>query len=184
MNYELKTKEIILNTFLLTGEIQNECIINNLIDFVKNNKKKELYYKTHIKGHFTGFNSLIENQDFHYFLKSIQPSIYKIYKKHFIIHEAWGNVCELNDEVIEHTHWGTTAFCGILYLSDNGPGTFFKDFDITIDEKIGKYVLFHPLLLHSVKKNLKNKERITIAFNMNEYKGWEKENIQFINNEI
>jgi ectoine hydroxylase-related dioxygenase (phytanoyl-CoA dioxygenase family) len=75
-----------------------------------------------------------------------------------------------------------TAFCGILYLSDNGPGTFFKDFDVTIEEKIGRYVLFHPLLLHSVEKNLKNKERITIAFNMYETKVWDKDKqIKWVN---
>ena len=38
MKYELKTKEIPVETFILTRKIDNKEIINNLINFVKNNK--------------------------------------------------------------------------------------------------------------------------------------------------
>lgn len=180
MSYELKTKKIELGTFLLIGEIQNSSIIDSLISFIKNNKENNSNCETAVQGHFTGFKSLVDNKNFHEFLKLIQPSIYKIYKKKFIIYEAWGNICELNDEILEHNHNGITAFCGIIYLTEGGPGTFFKNFNLTVKEKVGRYVLFHPLLLHSVEKNTENKERITIAFNMNEFKGWEKEKIKFI----
>ena len=173
MNINLQLKDITREAFILTGEINDTKIINNLIDFVKNNKKEELYHKTNVKGHFTGFTSLTYNEDFHAFLKLIQPSIYVIYKNNFVIQEAWGNICEFNDEVIEHDHKSITAFCGILYLTEGGPGTFFKDINITIEEKIGRYVLFHPLLLHSVEKNTTNLERITVAFNMNRLIPWD-----------
>jgi hypothetical protein len=182
VNINLQLKDITRETFLLTGEINDNKIINNLIHFVKNNKDKELYHKTNVKGHFTGFTSLIHNEDFHSFLKLIKPPIQVIYKNNFIISEAWGNVCEFNDEVIEHDHRGTSAFCGILYLTEGGSGTFFKDFNITIEEKIGRYVLFHPFLLHSVEKNTTNFERITIAFNMNQVKPWDNtDNVTWVN---
>jgi len=173
MNFDLKVKDIFLETYILTGKINNLEIINNLINFIKNNKNKELSYKTHVKGHFTGFKSLTENTDFHNFLKLIQPYIKIIYQKNFIIQDAWGNICKQNEEVTEHNHQGVSAFCGILYLSNDGPGTYFKQYDLLVNEEIGKFVLFHPILQHSVKKIEKDQERITVAFNMFEVKDWE-----------
>jgi len=187
MNFDLKVKDIPLETFLLTGKINNNDIINNLINFIKNNKDDTLSYKTNVKGHFTGFNSLINNKDFYSFLKLIQPCIFTIYNKNFIISEAWGNICKKGEEVTEHNHNGDFAFCGILYLSNGGPGTYFRNYDITINEEIGKYVLFHPQLLHCVKKIENDIERITVAFNIGKIKDWEKDlnNLTWINkNEI
>lgn len=172
MNFELKVKEILKETYILTGKINNEHLIKNLIEFVKKNKDDKLSYKTNVKGHFTGFYSLIQNNDFITFLKEIQPQIKIIYPDNFIIYEAWGNICKTGDEIIEHTHGGVSGFCGVLYLTDGGPGTYFKEYDLLIEEEIGKYILFHPLLKHSVKKIEKDIERITIAFNMQEIKNW------------
>lgn len=173
MNFDLKVKDISLETFIVTGKIDNKEIINNLISFIENTKDTELSYKTHVKGHFTGFKSLVENIYFHNFLKMIQPYIKIIYPENFIVHEAWGNICKQNEEVTEHDHKNVSAFCGILYLSNDGPGTYFKQYDLLINEEIGKFVLFHPVLKHSVKKIEKDTKRITVAFNMTEVKNWE-----------
>jgi len=172
MNFELKVKEIPLETYILTGKINNSTIINNLTNIIKNNIDKDLSYKTHVRGNFTGFRNLIENQDFINFLKIIQPQIKLIYKNNFKIIDAWGNICKYGEEITEHKH-GNNAFSGILYLTEGGPGTYFKEYDVTINEEIGKYVLFYPSLLHSVKKIETNIERITMAFNMSEIKSWE-----------
>jgi hypothetical protein len=134
---------------------------------------KILSYKTHVKGHFTGFKSLTQNNEFITFLKNIQENIKIIYRDNFIIQDAWGNICKIGEEVTEHNHGGITGFCGILYLTEGGPGTYFKEHDLLVKEEIGRYVLFHPLLKHSVKKIENDIERITIAFNMEETKNWE-----------
>lgn len=181
MNYDLKVKEIPLETFLLTGKINNKDLINNLIHFVKNNKDEELSYKTYVKGHFTGFQSLIKNNDFINFIKIIRPQIQIIYKSDFELFEAWGNICRHGEEVTEHDHHLVSAFCGILYLSEGGPGTYFKDYDLTIQEEIGKYILFHPRLTHKVEKVEKNIERITVAFNINSFYGKKSsDNVEWI----
>jgi len=75
MNFELQVKEVLKETFILTGKIKDKDIIDNLTYFVKNNKDNELSYKTNVKGHFTGFFSLVQNNDFLNFLKIIQPNI-------------------------------------------------------------------------------------------------------------
>jgi hypothetical protein len=179
--FTLTVKNIYQNTFLLTGKINNTDIINNLIEFVKNNKDEKLSYKTNVKGYFSGFKSLVSNQYFIDFLKLIQPQIKIIYPDHFIIRDAWGNILKKNEEVTEHHHGDSSAFCGILYLTDGGPGTYFADYNLTVNEEIGKFVLFSPILKHSVKKTETDLERITIAFNMNQLKSWEKEKITWVN---
>ncbi len=181
MSFNLIVKEINLKTFLLTGKIFNKKIINNLINFIKDTKDEKLSYKTSVKGHFTGFQSLVTNVNFVNFLQIIQPQIKIIFQNNFIINSAWGNICKYNEEIIEHNHKGTTAFCGILYLSEGGPGTFFKEYNLTVEEEIGKYVLFHPVLNHSVKKIKEKIDRITLAFNMNEISDWNKKEILYIN---
>jgi hypothetical protein len=175
MNYNLIVKDKILETYILTSKIYDNDLINNLINLVKEKKDNELSYKTHVKGHFTGFNSLNNNTHFVNFLKLIQPTIYLIYKNDFIISEAWGNMIKKGEEVTEHDH-GDMAFCGILYLSDGGPGTYFRDHNLTINEEKGKFVLFHSSLLHSVQKINQEIERITIAFNMRSIKPWDTKN--------
>jgi hypothetical protein len=182
MNFDLKIREITLETFLLTGKIDNKYIINNLINFIRDNKNEELSYKTFVKGHFTGFKSLIRNKDFINFLKIIQSQIKFIHKDNFEIFDAWGNICKYGEEVVEHDHRRVTAFSGILYLSEGGPGTYFKDYDLTVNEEIGKYVLFHPKLLHKVNKIEKDIERISLAFNMNRFPGqYLSDNIEWVN---
>jgi uncharacterized protein YkvS len=182
MNFELKVKDILFKTYVLTGKINNNKIINSLSDFVKNNKDKNLSNKTHVKGHFTGFKSLVENDDFINFLKIIQPSIHVIYKDNFLIQDAWGNLCKINEEITEHDHKHVSGFCGILYLSEGGPGTYFKEYDLLIKEEIGKFILFHPILKHSVEKIKNNIERITVAFNMAQIKDWDDiSNLKWVN---
>jgi hypothetical protein len=174
MKYELKLKEIYTQGFLLIGKINNQEIIENLKNFVKENKDENFSYKTSVKAHFTGFKSLIDNDFFHKFLKTIDEYIKIIYKNNFIIYEAWGNLYKKSEEAVPHKHPSITAFCGILYLTEGGPGTYFNDFDFTVEEEIGKFVLFHPYLLHSVKKIENDIERITVAFNMNSIREWDK----------
>jgi hypothetical protein len=186
MNVDVRIRDILKETYILTGKIYDKNIINNLIYFIKNYKDTELSYKTNVQGIFTGFNSLNENGDFINFLKIIQPEIKSIYFDNFEIKNAWGNICKKGDEVLEHNHGGVTGFCGILYLTENGPGTYFKEHDLLVNEEIGKFILFSPILKHSVKKIENDIERITVAFNMHEIKKWNNlSNINWVNkNEI
>jgi hypothetical protein len=182
MSFDVKIKDVFRQSFILIGQIEDSTIISNLKNFIKNYGDTELDYKTNVKGKFTGFESLIQNKDFHNFLKLIKNEINYIYKKDFFIYNAWGNILKKGDEVKDHTHNNVSAFCGILYLTENGPGTYFKDYDFTIEEKIGRYVLFDPILWHSVNKIVNDMERITVAFNMNEINNWTKlENATYIN---
>lgn len=178
MNCELICKDIQTQTFLLTGMCEDKNTLKNLTNFVKKNKDSELNYKTNVKGSFSGFESLNDNEDFTTFIKSISDPIKLIYNRNFVIKSAWGNILYKDGHVTPHSHSGTTAFCGILYLSENGPGTYFQDYDLTVDEKIGKFVLFSPCLKHKVEKITTDIERITIAFNMNDLSDWDSAKLE------
>jgi hypothetical protein len=175
MEISLITKILPLKTFLLTGKVNNSDLINNLKISVKNKiNNSNLHYKTHVKGKFTGFEALTQDFYFNCFIKSILEEIRVVYPNDFGIKDSWGNIYNKSDSAALHNHNGTTAFCGILYLTEGGPGTYFPEYDITIQEEIGRYLIFHPLLLHKVNKITNDLERITIAFNAEECKIWEK----------
>jgi len=184
MNFDLKIRNIEIKTFLLIGEIKNDKILINLKNFIKNNTEISLNSKTHVKGDFTGFYKLLDNQYFLDFLNCIKNEMKIVYPSNFFVKEAWGNVCVLNGQITEHNHKGINAFCGILYLTEGGPGTYFKEYDLNVEEKIGRFILFHPYLLHSVKKIENNIERITMAFNMQEITNWDLEKFKNSNNKI
>jgi hypothetical protein len=179
---EILNKKIELDTFILINEINDFELIDKLILNVREGiKTSKISRQTNVKGEHTDFNYLIANPNFHKFLKIIQPSIYKIYKQNFIIKDVWGNIYNNNDYANPHTH-EDSAFCGILYCTDKpGPGTYFNQYDLNIEEKKGKFVLFHPMLYHEVKPYIYNKERITIAWNFNEVHPWDdNKNTYFI----
>lgn len=178
-------KKIELNTFILIDEIDDEDLINELIKDVKKGVKiSSVNRKTNIIGEHTNFDYFVNNPKFHKFLQKIRSSIYKIYKKNFIVNNVWGNIySKPNDYAIEHDHEDAVV-CGILYCTnDSGPGTYFSQYDLLIKEKKGRFVLFHPQLLHEVKPYNYIDERITIAWNFSSIKKWQNiNNIYYIKN--
>lgn len=168
---KLLKKDISIETFIYINQIEDESYLNNFIEIILNKKKSN--DKTYVIGEFTGFNSLVDEDIFHVFLKTIKPQIKNILPGKFVIHNAWANICNKNSYVLEHDHKGITGFCGILYLTDSGPGTYFKHYDLLVKEKKGRYVLFHPYLLHSVPMIENDTTRISVAFNINKLRHWD-----------
>lgn len=180
-------KKIELETYILIDEILDYDLIDKLIEDVKKGiELSNVSRQTSVKGEHTEFNYLVSNSNFHKFLKIIQPSIYKIFQENFVIKEVWGNIYKNeNDYALSHSH-DNSAFCGILYCTNGpGPGTYFSQYDLTIEEKKGRFVLFHPKLLHEVKPYPLKNERITIAWNFSMTKPWlDYSSYHFIKNEL
>jgi hypothetical protein len=169
-------KKIELDTFILIGEITDFNLIDQLIKEVKEQiKLSTISRKTNVLAEHTEFNSLIFSKHFHTLVKLIFPSIKKIYSKDFLIRDAWGNIYkDKNDYCMTHNH-SNVGFCLILYCTDGpGPGTYFPDYSLNIPEKKGKFVLFHPLLMHGVGQYDYIKERIVVAANFKEARPWDK----------
>jgi len=137
-------------------------LINKLKESIKNNISKYTSYKTNVKGKMTDWKFFIGKDIF----KPIEKILYK-YK----LYDAWGNILYKGEHVEEHDHGGkidiNTALnmSGVLYLTNTKPGTYFKEFNKTIDPEIGKIIVFDNKYRHSVDKCDTDNERITLAFN-------------------
>ena len=179
--FKIFKKEIKLDTYILISKIKDYDLIDQLVKNVKEGIKiSTVSRKTNVKGAHTEFNYLNSNPIFFKFLKLIHPYIQEIYSENFTIKEVWGNIFKNDNDYADMHNHDNGAFCGILYCTDApGPGTYFKEYDLTISEEKGKFVLFHPKLFHEVKPYNYKKERITIAWNFGKVKNWEKYN--FIN---
>jgi len=162
-------------SYIVIGEIDDFNLINTMVEKARSQINQNLE-KTNVKANRTDWKCLVNDEYFISFLNKIKPSIQKIYTENFIISDVWANFYSDSekDHCTMHHHNGSTAFCGVLYCTDGpGPGTYFKDFDLNISEKRGRFILFDPMLLHEVKHYPYKKERITIAFNFNELKKWD-----------
>ena len=169
-------KEITLKSSIIIGEIEDIELIDKLIADIKTKMLlSKISGKTSVQGLQTEFNALNDNINFFNFLKIIEPSFKKFFDKNFRIADVWGNI--YNDKehhCLPHSHFGSKGFCGVLYCTDGpGPGTYYPQYDLTVEEKKGRYVLFSPMLTHEVKKFNYEKERITLAFNCKEIMPWE-----------
>jgi len=170
---EIYFKKIPTDTFISISYLQNKTLLNKILTIVLNNCNDKLSYKTNVLAKFTGFQDLLRFSEIKEIFDEIKEYSHDIYPHGFIANEVWGNVYEKEDYAKPHTHIGASAFCGIIYLSDGGPGTYFPQYNLTVSEEFGKVVLFHPCLIHEVKKSNLQNRRVTLAFNCQEIKKWD-----------
>lgn len=177
IDYNMYGKPLAVPTFILVGKYTDMEVLDNLKeDILKlSNENNPLNYKTNVKGKFTGWESLIENKWFIKFMNRILDYANVLYNKQikFRVRSAWGNVYENEtDHVTFHRHLPADCFSGIIYFDDHGPGTMFPEYDLNIKEEKGKFVFFHPQILHGVEKFNYQKQRITCAFNTDFEREW------------
>jgi len=172
---KILNKNIEIETFILINEINNLNLIDKLKNKIKEKVKvSKISRKTNVKAEHSEFNAFNDDPDFHEFLNIIRPSIQKIYKDSFVIRDVWGNVYSKTGDYCESHKHANGGFCGILYCTDGpGPGTYFKEYDLKVEEKKGRFVLFSPLLFHEVKPYHYTSERIILAWNFSALRGWE-----------
>lgn len=179
MNYDLSIREKTINIFLLQGRISDFNLIDKLkTKLISKMNNSTMHYETNVKAKMTEFNSFNEDEDFHEFLNLIIPYINNINNNPFVIHSSWGNIYEnKKDHTVMHNHQGCDFMSGVLYLTDNGPGTYFKEFDFTTIEQIGKFLLFSPEADHEVKEFDYKDKRMIISFNLNSMRKWDLKNV-------
>ena len=141
MEYTVTTQPITKNLFIIEHQLTNLSFINNFKTLIDKNVGP-LNYKTNVNGQiFNSFNF-----------------------RAMTLSQAWGNIIEKGDEVMMHNH-RYNSVSGVLYLTENGPGTYFPQFNKTIVEKIGKFVFFSAEADHGVAKSNVKQKRYTIACN-------------------
>ena len=83
---------------------------------------------------------------------------------HFDGYEIWTNFSNKGDSNPRHDHGGWLS--GVIYHTNHGHPTYFNDLDVEYEGKDGTMILFPSNTVHSCKKQTKDKERITLAFNL------------------
>ena len=144
-------------------KIDDITYIENLKKEVKKNVNSNFSYKTNVKGKMTDWSYFSNKNNI---FKKVEDLLFE-YK----IYQAWGTILNKGDYVVEHDHTCTNLtnfyinISGVIYLTDVGPGTYFKEFNKTIKPEIGKIIVFNSEYRHAVEKYDKNEDRITIGFN-------------------
>ena len=170
--YKLEVVKIEKWLYLLEYQFKDLSFVNILKKEIDNNVGA-LDYKTNVKGQMTKFDAFVNNELFTNILRECLHVSNVLNIKDSRLTEAWGNILKKGGEVQAHRH-NPAVISGILYLTEDGPGTYFYEFNKTVEEKIGKIVFFSGSALHQVLPFKLNKNRYTLGFNLHEIKGWEK----------
>ena len=88
----------------------------------------------------------------------------RMWKGHFDGYDIWTNFAYKGDDNPVHHHSGFIS--GVIYYKNHGHPTVFGDYSCGYAGLDGTMVLFPSDTLHHVKEQTVNKERITIAFNI------------------
>jgi hypothetical protein len=171
-NFTLNVTKIEKWVFLIEYQLKNLNFVDILKKEIKN-KVGSMNYKTNVKGEMTDFTEFVNNEILINILRECMEVTNVLSLPKSVLKDAWGNILKKGDNVQQHTHHGYTI-SGVLYLTEKGPGTYFPEFNKTIDEKIGKVVLFSGDALHSVPVYRGDEDRYTIAFNFKEIPTWEE----------
>tara|TARA_Y100001938_G_C7937756_1_gene352663 strand:+ start:62 stop:688 length:627 start_codon:yes stop_codon:yes gene_type:complete len=83
---------------------------------------------------------------------------------HFDGYDIWSNFSYKGDDNPPHHHAGFLS--GVIYYKNHGHPTIFDQYDIGYEGIDGTMVLFPAETWHHVEPQTSNKERITLAFNI------------------
>ena len=85
---------------------------------------------------------------------------------HFDGYDIWTNFAYKGDHNPTHNHAGFLS--GVIYYKNHKHPTIFDQHGVAYEGKDGTMVIFPSKVLHHVEPQIANKERITLAFNINE----------------
>ena len=86
------------------------------------------------------------------------------YDGHFDGYDIWTNIAYKGDDNRTHNHAGFLS--GGIYYKNHKHPTLFDEYGVGYEGKDGTMVMFPSKVLHHVEPQTVNKERITLAFNI------------------
>ena len=162
------------NLFLCERQIE-DLDVSYFIDKIKKNIDKNISYKTNVRNKMTSWSCFKNDVGIKNIFANMDSLLSILKLPSLRLDDCWGTWSSKYVETYPHKHDPSTM-SGVLYLTEGGPGTFFPQFNINIEEKIGKIVFFHADTLHMVRKQKLKKDRFLISFNFNKLKFWEDNN--------
>ena len=171
-NKHIVFKEVrkITNLFL-HEEVLKDFNPKPLIEKIKANVNKELSYKTNVRNKMTDWQCFSKDPTMSSIFANMSYLVGILLLPDLQLASCWGTWSSKYVETFQHKH-SPSDISGILYLTEGGPGTYFPEFNINAEEKIGKLVFFHGDTLHKVEKSKIKKDRFLISFNFEKIKFW------------
>ena len=83
---------------------------------------------------------------------------------HFDGYDIWTNFAYKGDDNPQHNHAGLLS--GVIYYKNHGHPTIFDEYNVGYEGNDGTMILFPSQVLHHVKPQVVDTERITLAFNI------------------
>jgi hypothetical protein len=128
--------------------------------------KDNLSHKTNVKGEMTSFKYF--NNDIE-FLKMLFP-IFDFMDKEtnvrkYFLEESWGVRNNIGSYTTMHDHFGCYV-SGAIYLNSHDQLLEFPEINEKVKPEIGSFVIFTSFLKHGCKRNLTNKTKYGISFNI------------------
>ena len=130
------------------------------------NSKDNLSYQTNVKGEMTIFKYFNNDTKF---LKILFPIFdfldTEIKAERYFLEEAWGIKNNTGSYTVMHDHSGR-YISGALYLNSHDQLLEFPEINEKVKPEIGSFVIFSSFLLHGNKRNITNKTKYGISFNL------------------
>ncbi len=125
-----------------------------------------LSYKTNVKGEMTSFKYF--NNDIE-FLKILFPIFDFIDEdtsiKTYRLQDSWGIKNNIGSYTAMHQHL-SAYISGAIYLNNHDQLLEFPEINEKVKPEIGSFVIFTSFLEHGCKRNLTNKTKYGISFNI------------------
>jgi|TARA_R100000455_G_scaffold31032_1_gene23255 hypothetical protein len=166
-------KDVARKMWVLEGSCANILNENYFINKIEQDLKvSNNSFKTHASGYMTKWNLFCDDIEFIKIIENCRPMFEQMPEYwDFYCNDAWGLKYDKKIHKTKyHNHDSVTGFVGILYLGNNGPGTYINDLNYTIKEERGKVAFFHKNLFHQTLDFNFTSPRYIIPFNFNRKK--------------
>ena len=81
-------------------------------------------------------------------------------------YDIWTNFAYRGDDNPTHNHGGLIS--GVIYYQNHNHPVHFDEYNCSYKGENGTMIMFPSQVLHHVKEQTSSKERITLAFNINQ----------------
>lgn len=167
INEEIHSKLFVNYTFL-SGKINidSKYFIEKIEEGILADNNTN--FKTSVNGYMTHWNFFSNDK---FFLDFLYPILDKIDSfpgdvPSYYLDEAWGIKEDIGHRTSQHTHM-PCYLSGVLYLNNHSQLLNFPEINKFIKPEPGKFAIFSSFLKHKADRNLTNKCKYGISFNLN-----------------
>ena len=163
-------KEIKRSYFFYKGIFENinsDYFINKIEEGI--NGEDNLSYKTNLNGRMTDWQFFTRDLEFEKLLWQLLDVVDRDIKPNaYVLREAWGFKNSLGDYTYRHDHIHDNIFLsGVIYLNKHSQVLEFDEINQKIEPEKGGFAFFSSFLYHGCKRNLIDKPKYGLSFNLN-----------------